>query len=38
MQGYITQRREWLVVTGNGCISVFSTDEPVVERVAYEPA
>lgn len=36
-QGYVTQRREWLVVTGNGCISVFSKFEPVVEPVVYLP-
>lgn len=37
MQGYVTQRREWLVVTGNGCVSVFSTASPVVEPVVYVP-
>lgn len=34
-QGYVTQRREWLVVTGNGCINVFSRHEPVIEPVVY---
>ncbi len=37
-KGYETQQREWLVVTGNGCISVFSAVEPVVATVVYEPA
>lgn len=37
IQGYVTQRREWLVVTGNGCISIFSRFEPVIEPVVYVP-
>jgi hypothetical protein len=36
LQGYATARREWLVVTGNGCVSVFSASEPIVKEVVYE--
>lgn len=36
-KGYSTQQREWLVVTGNGCVSVFSSIEPVVDPVVYTP-
>ena len=28
LQGYERPRREWLAVTGNACVSVFSTSEP----------
>jgi hypothetical protein len=36
LQGYETQRREWLIVTGNSCVSVFSSGEPQVEMVTWE--
>ncbi|MCW7538047.1 hypothetical protein OOT46_09325 [Aquabacterium sp. A7-Y] len=35
LQGFEHPRREWLVVTGNGCVSVFSKDEPEVRNVSW---
>lgn len=35
-QGYTTQRREWLIVTGNGCVSVFSPNAPQVEAATWQ--
>jgi hypothetical protein len=35
LQGYTQLRREWLVVTGNGCVSVFATDEPQIDSVDW---
>ena len=36
LQGYVTARREWLIVTGNACVSIFSASEPIVKEVVYE--
>ena len=36
LQGYDRQRREWLVVTGSGCLSVFSSDEPTIEQGEFD--
>lgn len=30
LQGYERTRREWLAVTGNACVSVFSSSEPEI--------
>jgi len=35
LQGYDSQRREWLVVTGNGCVSVFCSVAPEVRDVSW---
>lgn len=35
LQHYENRRREWLVVTGNGCVSVFSPTGPTVEAVEW---
>jgi len=35
LQGYETRRREWLVVTGNGCVSVFSPSEPKINEALW---
>jgi hypothetical protein len=32
LQGYDRPRREWLVVSGNGCVSVFSANEPSIQE------
>lgn len=32
IQGYDRPRREWLVVSGNGCVSVFCATEPTVQN------
>lgn len=34
-QRYDNQRREWLVVTGNACVSVFCSLEPEVAEVSW---
>lgn len=31
-QGFATSRREWLIVTGNGCVSVFAASEPSIKE------
>ena len=36
LQGFDTARREWLVVTGNACVSVFCKDEPDVVETAWQ--
>lgn len=36
LQGFTTSRREWLVVTGNGCVSVFAHAEPQVHAVTWQ--
>lgn len=36
LEGYEFLRREWLIVTGNGCISVFASSEPKIEEVLLE--
>lgn len=33
-QGYDRHRREWLVISGNGCVSVFSAGEPEIRALA----
>ena len=35
LQGYETTRKEWLVVTGNRCISVFSTLDPKLNTISW---
>ena len=35
-QGFDSKRREWLVVTGNCCVSVFSNAEPQVRSVSWK--
>ena len=35
-QLFETQRREWLVVTGNACVSVFCSLEPEVAEVSWK--
>jgi len=32
LQGFATERREWLVVTGKGCVSVFAKLEPTIHE------
>jgi hypothetical protein len=34
VQGIFTQKREWLIVTGNGCVSVLCESVPEIEEVA----
>jgi len=36
LQGYQNSRREWLVVTGNGCVSVFASTNPTVRAVEWQ--
>jgi hypothetical protein len=36
LQQYENRRREWLVVTGNGCVSVLAPTEPAVEAVEWQ--
>lgn len=36
LQGYDTKRREWLVVTGNACVSVFAGAEPTIKSVTWK--
>lgn len=35
LQGYERPRREWLAVTGNACVSVFSTSEPEISFLSW---
>lgn len=35
LAGFDTTRREWLVVTGNACVSVFCAEEPVVAETTW---
>jgi len=35
LQGYESRRREWLVVTGNGCVSVFAMVPPTLEEAEW---
>jgi hypothetical protein len=35
-QGYVTERQEWMVVTGNGCLSVFASEPPVIEEGEFD--
>lgn len=36
LEGYSFQRSEWLVVTGNGCLSVFAQEPPFYEETELE--
>jgi hypothetical protein len=33
LQGHARSRREWIVITGNACVSVFCMSEPEVQSV-----
>ena len=35
LQGYDRPRREWLVVTGNGCVNVFAAEPPYVAEASW---
>jgi len=35
LQGFDTACREWLIVTGNACVSVFCADEPAVAETEW---
>ncbi|WP_198089028.1 hypothetical protein [Variovorax sp. E3] len=35
LQGYVSLRREWLIVTGHACVSVFCSVDPVVEEASW---
>jgi hypothetical protein len=35
LQGVAWPRREWLIATGNGCVSVFSQHEPEVHERSW---
>ncbi len=37
LRGYESRRREWLVVTGNGCVSVLAESPPVLEEAEWRP-
>jgi len=32
-KGYESQRTEWMIVTGNDCVNVFSEDAPEIEDI-----
>jgi len=36
LQGFSTNRREWLLVTGNGCISVFAKSAPKINETCWQ--
>jgi hypothetical protein len=36
LQGYEFSRYEWLVITGNGCLNVFASEEPMLEEAEFE--
>ena len=36
LQGYVNPRREWLIVTGNKCVSVFCSKAPIVEDASWK--
>jgi len=36
LQGYERDRKEWLVVTGNGCLNVFSNEAPKTSEGEFE--
>ena len=36
LQGYTAFNNEWLIVTGNGCLSVFTNDVPSYKDVVLE--
>ena len=36
LQGYSTRSREWLIVTGNGCVNVFSSISPEISDTEYQ--
>jgi len=35
LQGLELDGREWMVVTGNGCLSVFSSEEPQCSEIGW---
>lgn len=35
LQGYVSPRREWLIATGNACVSIFCSEDPVVEDASW---
>lgn len=36
LQSFETQRREWLVVSGNACVSVFCLRDPELTDISWE--
>jgi len=36
LQGFETKRCEWLVVTGNACVSIFCESEPEIKNVTWK--
>ncbi|MEW9901062.1 hypothetical protein ABWL39_20815, partial [Chitinivorax sp. PXF-14] len=36
LQGFPIDRSEWLIVTGNGCLSVFSQSDPHIDSVEFD--
>ena len=36
LQGFESSRTEWLVVTGNGCLSVFAQEPPTIREGEFE--
>ncbi|MCX2865486.1 hypothetical protein OOZ63_27050 [Paucibacter sp. PLA-PC-4] len=36
-QGHKLRRCEWLVATGNGCLSLFASEDPKIEEGEYDP-
>jgi hypothetical protein len=36
LQQYQNRRREWLLVTGNGCVSVFAPSDPTVRESEWK--
>lgn len=38
LQGFEQPRREWLVVTGNGCVNAFCSSEPELSDAAWKYA
>lgn len=35
LQGYVNPRREWLIVTGSACVSVFCSMDPQIENASW---
>lgn len=36
LEGYSSRRKEWLIVTGNGCLSVFAQEQPLFADAELE--
>jgi hypothetical protein len=36
LQQYENRRREWLVITGNGCVSIFAPTAPIVRTIEWQ--